>query len=161
MSRDRNGSTTLLLFCLFCAFALHPGSHAHHASDTSFDTAEVISLEGVVKHFEWINPHTVFHVEAPDPQGRMRQWRILGGTPNSLLRNGINRQVINSLLPGTTLNVGSVATSTGQIASFRGYFPVDGYCNPDCILLGEELTFFRGGPLRLGNLGLDTLRIKP
>lgn len=53
---------------LFAASAL-----AHH-SFAMFDPEKLITQEGVVKEFEWTNPHVWLHIVAPDGSGKAVEW---------------------------------------------------------------------------------------
>ena len=46
---------------------------AHH-SFAMFDSEKNITLTGVVKEFEWTNPHVWIHVAVPDENGMPREW---------------------------------------------------------------------------------------
>jgi len=77
---------------------------AHHSFGAEFDQNQPIKLEGTVKKFEWVNPHSWIHIMAKDPkQGdKVVEWKIEGGAPSALLRRGWNR---NSLPEGTKIIV--------------------------------------------------------
>jgi hypothetical protein len=77
---------------------------AHHSFGAEFDSTKPIKLEGTVKTFEWVNPHSWIHIMAKDPnQGdKVVEWKVEGGAPSALLRRGWNR---NSLPPGTHIIV--------------------------------------------------------
>src|SRR5258708_24047400 len=46
---------------------------AHH-SFAMFDREKAVNISGVVKEYEWTNPHVWIHVMAPDTQGTPREW---------------------------------------------------------------------------------------
>src|SRR5262249_4022752 len=46
---------------------------AHH-SFAMFDPDKLITQEGVVKEFEWTNPHVWLHIVAPDAGGKAQTW---------------------------------------------------------------------------------------
>ncbi len=46
---------------------------AHH-SFAMFDREKAVNISGVVKEYEWTNPHVWIHVMAPDGQGAPREW---------------------------------------------------------------------------------------
>ena len=46
---------------------------AHH-SFAMFDSAKALSMAGIVKEYEWTNPHVWIHIMAPDAQGAPREW---------------------------------------------------------------------------------------
>src|SRR3954470_3631706 len=75
---------------------------AHHAFAAEFDGKSPVLLRGKVTKVEWINPHAWVHVQNTNPDFAQVEWMVEGGTPNTLLRAGIDR---NSLKPGTEIVV--------------------------------------------------------
>src|SRR4029077_8733341 len=47
-------------------------------------------------------PHSWFHIEVKDPDGQVVEWMIEGGSPNSLIRQGVTK---NSIPIGTELTI--------------------------------------------------------
>ncbi len=86
---------------------------------------------------EWINPHAWVHLEVLTPGKPAQEWMVEGGTPNTLLRAGIDR---NSLKPGTEIVV-------------RGYQSKDRACLPACKANGRDVTFPDGKKLFMGSSG--------
>ena len=97
---------------------------AHHAFSAEFDAKKSLNLRGVVKKVEWINPHTWIHINVKNADGSTTEWMIEGGTPNTLLRRGIDR---NSLPTGTAVVVdGYMAKSGANRANGRDLTLADG-----------------------------------
>ena len=48
---------------------------AHHSA-TMFKMAEPVSVTGVVKRFEWTNPHAYIYLEVNGPGGKPVEWTI-------------------------------------------------------------------------------------
>jgi hypothetical protein len=117
------------------AVGVHQAS-AHHAFAAEFDGKAPVLLRGKVTKVEWINPHAWVHLDAATPQGP-KKWMVEGGTPNTLLRSGINR---SSLKVGTEIVV-------------RGYQSKDKACAPICKANGRDLTFADGRKLFMGSSG--------
>jgi len=46
---------------------------AHH-SFAMFDRNKTVRINGVVKEYEWTNPHVWLHIMAPDASGKSVQW---------------------------------------------------------------------------------------
>jgi uncharacterized protein DUF6152 len=83
------------------ALAAAPAA-AHHAFGGEFDATRPVLLKGPIVKVEWVNPHTWIHMEVKKADGSTEVWMIEGGSPNSLLRQGITK---NSLPIGTEIIV--------------------------------------------------------
>jgi hypothetical protein len=90
--------------CVFgAAFTLAAAqAEAHHAFGGEFDANRPVLLKGPIVKVEWVNPHAWIHMEVKKPDGTTEVWMIEGGSPNSLLRQGITK---NSLPIGTEIVV--------------------------------------------------------
>lgn len=77
-----------LLAVVGVAIAIAPlgAAHAHH-SFAMFDQAKEVVMTGVVKEFQWTNPHTWVQVEV-NQNGKPVVWSVEGGSPNGLRRQG-------------------------------------------------------------------------
>ena len=64
---------------------------AHHAFSAEFDVKQPITLKGTLVKWEMINPHSWFHIEVKNPSGEVVEWMIEGGSPNSLIRQGVTK----------------------------------------------------------------------
>lgn len=62
------------LFALSAALALSAGSAVAHHSFAMFDPEKTITVSGLVKEFEWTNPHVWLHVMAADAAGKPVEW---------------------------------------------------------------------------------------
>ena len=95
--------TTVAAVLAASAVALAPVAvWGHHAFGAEFDPNRPLVLKGPVTKVEWVNPHTWIHIEVQKDDGTTEDWMVEGGTPNTLLRNGLNK---NSLTPGTFIVV--------------------------------------------------------
>jgi hypothetical protein len=79
---------------LGCLASVGPAT-AHH-SFAMFDGDRTVQISGVVREFQWVNPHTWIQLAVPR-DGRSTEWSIEGRSPNVLARRGWNR---NTLRPG-------------------------------------------------------------
>jgi len=112
---------------------------AHHAFAAEFDAKQPITLRGTVTRVEWINPHTWIHMDVKDADGKVVEWMIEGGTPNTLLRNGLDRK---SLPAGTEIVVDGYRAKSGlNRANGRDITLADGRK----LILGSSLTGAAGG----------------
>jgi len=86
-------------------------ANAHH-SFASFDRTREVTLRGVVKDFQWTNPHAWIQIVVTDEQGHEVEWGAECGSPNMLARTGWKKStlapgdavtaVVNPLLDGRT-----------------------------------------------------------
>ena len=119
------------------AFSVSYRAFAHHAFSAEFDAKKPVNLQGKVTKVEWINPHAWIHLEVVQEDGSAIQWMVEGGTPNTLLRAGINK---NSLPIGSEIVV-------------RGYQSKDRSCKPACKANGRDLAFSDGRKVFMGSSG--------
>lgn len=74
---------------------------AHH-SFAMFDREKEVQLEGVVKEFQWTNPHTWIQLMVTGTDGKVVEWNIEGTSPNGLKRQGWTSK---SIKPGDKVKV--------------------------------------------------------
>jgi hypothetical protein len=55
-------------------FSAVSGSALAHHSFAMFDPDKLITQTGIVKEFEWTNPHVWIHIMAPDASGKQVEW---------------------------------------------------------------------------------------
>jgi len=61
---------------------------AHHSA-TMFEQTRTITVEGVVKEFQWTNPHSWLLVDVTDKNGKVTTWGFEAEGPSTLQRAGI------------------------------------------------------------------------
>ena len=110
---------------------------AHHAFSAEFDSKAPVTLHGKVTKVEWINPHAWIHLAVEQEDGSSTDWMVEAGTPNTLLRAGLNK---NSLPIGSEIVV-------------RGYQSKDQSCKPACKANGRDLVFLDGRKVFMGSSG--------
>jgi Family of unknown function (DUF6152) len=114
----------------------------HHAFGAEFDPNAPIRLQGKVVKLEWVNPHTWIHIEVKKQDGAAEVWMIEGGTPNTLLRRGLSRDLLMKVNPDGTV--------------WGAELIVDGYQTKDKSLKranGRDVTFTDGRKMFMGSSG--------
>ncbi len=84
---------------------------AHHAFSTEFDATRAIVFTGTVTKVELINPHSWIHMDVENEDGTITSWMVEGGSPNALLRRGIDR---NSIPIGSELYMDGYGSRDGE-----------------------------------------------
>ena len=87
---------------------------AHHAFAAEFDIDKPITLEGTVREWEMINPHSWFHIDVENDDGEIVTWMIEGGSPNQLIRMGVTKR---SVPVGTRLKMPAGVARVQQVAA--------------------------------------------
>ena len=77
----------LLLSIAIIAAAVVPAL-AHHSA-TMFESEKTITVEGVVKQFQFTNPHSWLLVDVTDKNGKVTTWGFEAEGPSTLQRSGI------------------------------------------------------------------------
>jgi hypothetical protein len=78
---------------------------AHHSVSAEFDLNKPIKFTGTVKKVDWTNPHIYTHVEVKEADGKTVVYKVEGGPPNSLFRQGWRK---DTLKIGETVSVAGV-----------------------------------------------------
>ena len=82
-------------------------ARAHHSFAAQYDRNKPVTLTGSVTRIEWMNPHVYFYMEVKDTSGKVTNWAIEGGAPNTLYRAGWRKD---------SLKIGEVVTVEGFLA---------------------------------------------
>ena len=69
------------------ALVVHSFSASAHHSFATFDGERQVTLQGIVKEFQWTSPHA-WIILAVDKNGRPQQWAIQMNGPSGLVREG-------------------------------------------------------------------------
>ena len=93
------------------ALLLSAAALAHHSFSAEFDANQPVTLEGTVKEFKWVNPHSWLYVNVPQKDGTVQEWAVEGGAPSALLRRGWTK---NTLPAGTKVVVNGFMAKDGS-----------------------------------------------
>ena len=86
---------------------------AHH-SGAMFDDNKEVTLTGVVKEFQYTNPHSWLIVEVKGQDGKVVTWGFEAEGPSTLLRAGIRR---SDFSPGTQITITGHPMKDGRPAA--------------------------------------------
>ena len=86
---------------------------AHH-SGTMFDDMKEVTLSGVVKEFQYTNPHSWLLVDVKGPDGKVTTWGFEAEGPSTLLRAGIRK---SDFAPGTPVTITGHPMKDGRPAA--------------------------------------------
>lgn len=124
------GLATVLLF------AAAPGS-AHH-SGSMFDDQKIVTLKGVVKEFQYTNPHSWLIIDVENEDGTTTTWGFEAEGPSSLLRAGIRK---SDFEPGTRITIRGNPIRDGRPAAYwvdavrekdgKKFVPAAGFAVPE------------------------------
>ena len=91
---------------------------AHHSFAAQYDATKVVTLTGKVTKVEWTNPHIYFFIDVTDAKtGKVTNWALEFGGPNSLMRLGWTR---NSMKVNDVVTVeGTLARDGSNLANAR------------------------------------------
>src|SRR6185312_3955620 len=92
----------IALSAVLAASLFHATEVLAHHSNVAFEVTKVVTITGVVKDFQWRNPHTWVILTIDDGKGGKVDWAVEGRAPGILLRAGWTK---SSLKPGETITV--------------------------------------------------------
>src|SRR4029079_5293360 len=82
-----------LVVVLSVIVATRVGVGAHH-SNVAFAVETVLEAKGVVKEWQWTNPHTWLIMFVDDGKGGKAEWAMEGRAPGVLTRAGWSPKVL-------------------------------------------------------------------
>ena len=90
------------------------GTAAAHHSASMFDSTKVITITGVVKEFQYTNPHSWLLVDVTNEDGSVTTWGFEAEGPSTLMRAGIR---LGDLPPGTEISIRGNPMKDGRPAA--------------------------------------------
>ncbi len=79
---------------------------AHHSFSATYDSSNIVEIEGTVKEFVWRNPHSFMRIDVTGADGEVKTWALEWGSTNDLTQAKITR---TTLRPGDRLIVSGEA----------------------------------------------------
>ena len=95
-------SLKLLAPFVLLAFAAGKSVQAHHSFTATYFEDRTIQIEGRVLQFQFRNPHSFVHVQAPDENGEMHRWAVEWGGSSQLSNQGLANA---TLRPGDVVEI--------------------------------------------------------
>ncbi len=83
---------------------------AHH-SNSAYQVDKVIELNGTVKEWRWMNPHTWLYLTVKGADGKEQEWAIEGRPPGMLSRAGWSKTILQ---PGEIVTVHASPSKNGS-----------------------------------------------
>ena len=84
------------------ALALTAGPAFAHHSAAMFDDQQLVEKTGVVREFQYTNPHSWLLVDVTNDDGTVTTWGFEAEGPSTLMRAGIRK---STLEPGTEITI--------------------------------------------------------
>ena len=110
---------------------------AHHALAAQYDMDKAIEITGTLNKMEFINPHSMLHLDVKNPNGSLTTWVFQTTNAGSLRSKGLARNGPGSLEQGATYTVKGFAARNGNPMGFLRVLVF-----PD----KREMTFWFGDP---------------
>lgn len=112
---------SLLASVLLMALSIPLQGNAHH-SIAAYDASRPLELKGTLASAMLANPHSHFHVDVRDGEGRVTQWIIEGAGAATVLRE-VRGGPLNRFAPGQLITVKVLPArdgrTTGNLVSMR------------------------------------------
>jgi hypothetical protein len=107
---------------------------AHHALVAQYDMDKPIEITGTLNKMEFINPHSMLHLDVKNPNGTVTTWVFQTTNAGSLRSRGLAR---NALQQGASYTIKGFAARNGNPMGFLRVLVF-----PD----KKEMTFWFGDP---------------
>lgn len=108
--KRRPGQRFAVISPVLGALCLASQAAAHH-STAAYNYANDKTLTGVVRVFQWANPHSYIQLRVPDGKGGEQEWVVEMGSTAGQMRSGWTK---NSVKPGDKVVVVVAPTRDGS-----------------------------------------------
>ena len=126
--------------CLTCVTAVFglllmtSPARAHHSIASEYDFDKPVELTGILTRIDWINPHSMFHLEVTAPDGSKAEWIFQTGGAGALRRQ---KDFAGKRLVGEKFTINGFAAKNGKTQGF-----IKSITMPD----GQSVTMWFGDP---------------
>ena len=101
----------LMAVLVTCGWLVMAGSPSAHHSTAMYDSQNPITITGVVKKFEWTNPHAFVYLEVKDEKtGKIVEWEVEMMSLNHLRGYGWTSKTVK---PGDQLSATGAPAKSG------------------------------------------------
>jgi hypothetical protein len=87
---------------------------AHHSLAGAYALGKEAKITGAFTAFRLVNPHSSLKLEVKEPDGKVREWSITGGSVTTLARLGIGKEGPNALRVGDEITVTYTPAADGK-----------------------------------------------
>jgi hypothetical protein len=95
-----------------------PTALAHHAFAAEFDARQPIELQGTITKAKWVNPHSWLYFDVTGPDGKVTNWGVEFGAPNSLANKGLSKA---DLKVGQAVRIKGFRSKNGEAFGYSVY----------------------------------------
>jgi len=106
-------SVALVVFTALVLAGASSVVDAHH-SGTMFDEKKEVTIEGVVKEFQYTNPHSWLLVDVTNPDGTITTWGFEAEGPTTMMQRKVRR---SDFAPGTKVRITGHPMKDGRPAA--------------------------------------------
>jgi len=108
---------------------------AHHSFTAEFDIRQPVTLTGVVKQVDWINPHVQMYMDVTDENAHVTTWQIESWSPGLIHLIGLKKEKLSM---GTSIKIYAFRAKDGtrNFAYLRHIWLPDG---TDFLLLSDNI----------------------
>ena len=106
-------------------------AQAHHAFAAEFDAKQPLDLQGVITKAKWVNPHSWLYFDVMGADGKVTNWGVEFGAPNSLANKGLSK---SDLKVGQPVRIKGFRSKNGEAYGYSVF-----------VTLADGRTFQTGG----------------
>ena len=104
---------------MFCGLLIAGrGLQAHHSLAGVYDLDKEITFTATLTKMEFVNPHSMIHVTATNPDGSTTDWVLMTVANTALVKQGITRSGPNGLKAGDVLSITAFPARNGNPFGF-------------------------------------------
>jgi hypothetical protein len=87
---------------------------AHHSLAGAYALGKEAKITGTFTAFRLVNPHSSLKLEVKNPDGKVTEWAITGGSVTTLARLGVGKDGPNALHVGDEITVTYTPAADGK-----------------------------------------------